>query len=283
LSEKWDYIFFTGSVPVGKIVYQAAAKHLTPVTLELGGKSPAIIDETVNIEKGIKRLLWGKFVNCGQTCVAPDYILVQESIKDKVITRMKALLQEFYGTDISNHPVYGRIINDRHFQRLAYLLKDEKILLGGEMRAEEKFISPTLVEVTNLDSPLMQDEIFGPILPIISYKTLEEAIAIVHSHPKPLALYVFSENQKNIKQILESTSFGGGCVNETLMHLGTHHLPFGGVGDSGIGSYHGKYTFETFSHLKSIMYKATWMDLPVRYPHQQLPLSWLKRLQRWTI
>lgn len=281
LDQKWDYIFFTGSVPVGKIVYQAAAKQLTPVTLELGGKSPCIVDKDIQLENSVKRILWGKYINCGQTCVAPDYLYLHEDIKDAFITKMKTVIEQFYGKDAQQDELYGRIINRRNFDRLAKMIVPEEVIYGGKTDAEDRYISPTFLMPKSWESPVMQEEIFGPILPIFTYKDLNTVIQTIQSKPKPLACYVFSNNQQTIDKVMREVSFGGGGVNEVCMHLGSHHLPFGGVGDSGIGAYHGKYGFDTFSHLKSVMRKSNLIDLPVRYPHSGTSLSVLKKLFRW--
>lgn len=286
LDVKWDYVFFTGSVPVGRIVYQAAAKHLTPVTLELGGKSPCVIDKDVHMEFGMKRLAWGKFMNCGQTCVAPDYLLVHSSKKQEVIAKLISVIESFYGKNAQEHAKYGRIINQRNVERLARMIVPEQVVYGGKVDITERYISPTILAIPKDEietAPSMQEEIFGPILPIITYDTLEEAIEIINQQQKPLALYVFSENKANIQKIMEGTSFGGGCVNDTAMHLGNHHLPFGGVGESGIGRYHGKYSFDTFSHPKGVLHKSTLVDLPVRYPYLNIPVKYLKRLLKLTL
>jgi len=283
LAEKWDYIFFTGSSQVGKIVYQAAAQHLTPVTLELGGKSPCIIDSDLHLTYSVKRLIWGKFMNAGQTCVAPDYLLVDRKVKDKLLAKMKEVTKELFGEDAQQSPTFGRIINDKHFQRLERMLEPEKIIFGGKTDAKDRYISPTFMEVEDWNCPVMQEEIFGPILPILYYDKIEEAIQKINAQPKPLAMYIFSNNNNLIDKVLTETSAGGGCINDTLMHLGSHSLPFGGVGDSGIGAYHGKYSFDTFSHEKSILRKSNLFDVVVRYISAKIPLNIMKFLFRWTL
>lgn len=283
LAEKWDYIFFTGSSQVGKIVYQAAAQHLTPVTLELGGKSPCIVDSEIHLEYSVKRFIWGKFMNAGQTCVAPDYLLVDRKMKDKLLPKMKEVVRELYGEDAQKSPVFGRIINDRHFQRLERMLEPEKIIFGGKTDASDRYISPTFMEVEDWNCPVMQEEIFGPILPILYYDNISEAIQKINAQPKPLAMYVFSNNNSLINKVLTETSAGGGCVNDTLMHLGSHTLPFGGVGESGIGAYHGKYSFATFSHEKSILRKSNIYDVFVRYISAKMPLKVMRFLFKWTL
>lgn len=265
LQQKFDHIFFTGGTAIGKIVMEAAAKNLTPVTLELGGKSPCIIDSDINIEYTARRIAWGKFINAGQTCIAPDYLLVNQTIKKPLLESIKNCLQEFYGDDPEKSPDFARIINQKQFNRLVELLKSGEIILGGKTNPETCYIAPTLIDKVSLDAPIMQEEIFGPILPVIEYNNLEEAISLVNNQPKPLALYFFSKNQEYQQQILEKTSSGGVCINDTIMHIGISELPFGGVGNSGIGSYHGKASFDTFSHQKSVLKKSFLLDIKVRY------------------
>lgn len=248
-----DYIFFTGSIPVGKVVMAAAARNLTPLTLELGGKSPAIVHESANIKTAAKRISLGKFLNAGQTCIAPDYILVHESVKDALIDEVIKVILKFYGADASAHPRYCRIINDRHFQRLAALIDGGKIVYGGKTNAADRYIEPTLLYPIGWNDLIMQDEIFGPILPIIPYNDLDEIIRRINQRPKPLALYWFGNNKAIRRRILQEISFGGGAVNNTIMHTVSHYLPFGGVGASGLGQYHGRSSFDTFSHSKSIL------------------------------
>ncbi|WP_271765436.1 aldehyde dehydrogenase [Aquimarina algiphila] len=277
LQIRFDKIFFTGSLPVGKIVYQAAAKHLTPVTLELGGKSPAIITKDVNINMTAKRLVWAKYLNAGQTCIAPDYVLVDSSIHDSLLTAMKAEIEKAaYHVD---HHNYTQIINDKNFDRLKDLIDKEKIYVGGECNTEERVISPTIMKNVEFSDKIMKDEIFGPILPILSFKTIEEAIEKVKTLSKPLSCYVFTKNKTIKNKILNEISFGGGAVNDAVMHFTEQSLPFGGVGDSGIGNYHGKYGFETFSHYKSILQKPFWIELNLKYsPYSDKKLKWLKRI-----
>ncbi|WP_271783164.1 aldehyde dehydrogenase [Aquimarina algiphila] len=277
LQIRFDKIFFTGSLPVGKIVYQAAAKHLTPVTLELGGKSPAIITKDVNINMTAKRLVWAKYLNAGQTCIAPDYVLVDSGIHDSLLTAMKAEIEKAaYHVD---HHNYTQIINDKNFDRLKDLIDKEKIYVGGECNVEERVISPTIMKNVEFSDKIMKDEIFGPILPILSFKTIEEAIEKVKTLSKPLSCYVFTKNKTIKNKILNEISFGGGAVNDAVMHFTEQSLPFGGVGDSGIGNYHGKYGFETFSHYKSILQKPFWIELNLKYsPYSDKKLKWLKRI-----
>ncbi len=274
----WDHIFFTGSPQVGKIVMRAAAEHLTPVTLELGGKSPCIVDKTANIPVAAARIVWGKFVNCGQTCIAPDYLLVDQAVKEPLLKALAAKIKEYYGDDPKTSPDYGRIINDRHFQRLQAYLQDAPIYCGGKTDPASRYIEPTVLDETPVDTPVMQEEIFGPILPTITYRNLDDAIAFVNSRPRPLALYVFTQKNAVEKQVLERTLSGGGCVNDTLVHLSTPELPFGGIGQSGMGSYHGKFGFETFSHKRSVLKKANFPDVKLRYAPYKNRLSLLKKM-----
>jgi acyl-CoA reductase-like NAD-dependent aldehyde dehydrogenase len=278
LQQKFDHIFFTGGTAIGKIVMEAAAKNLTPVTLELGGKSPCIIDSDINIEYTARRIAWGKFINAGQTCIAPDYLLVNQTIKKPLLESIKNCLQEFYGHDPEKSPDFGRIINQKQFNRLVELLKSGEIILGGKTNPETCYIAPTLIDKVSLDAPIMQEEIFGPILPILEYNNLEEAISLVNNQPKPLALYFFSKNQEYQQQILEKTSSGGVCINDTIMHIGISELPFGGVGNSGIGSYHGKASFDTFSHQKSVLKKSFLFDIKVRYAPYLGKLDLVKKI-----
>ena len=281
LSERWDYIFFTGSVAVGKIVAQAAAENLTPVTLELGGKNPCIIDETANLKLAAKRIVWGKFVNAGQTCIAPDYILVQKNMKKHFVNFLKEEITKAYGENPEESPDFARIINAKNWQRLVDLIEPEKVFFGGESNPKDNYIAPTLVEETALESPIMQEEIFGPILPILTYKKESEIAAVISRFEKPLALYVFSENPGFQKRIIQNYSFGGGCVNDTMIHFANKRLPFGGVGHSGIGAYHGNLSFDTFSHQKSIVKKANWLDLPLRYAPYQDKLATIRKILKW--
>ncbi len=256
----FDYIFFTGSVAVGKIVMTAAAKNLIPLTLELGGKSPAIVHESANLGTAARRVGLGKFLNAGQTCIAPDYVLVHESVKDAFIDEMIKIIIKFYGEDASKHPRYCRIINDRHFRRLTALIDPSKIIYGGKTVAADRYIEPTLLYPADWDDGVMQDEIFGPLLPIIAYKDLDEIIHRINARPHPLSLYAFVNDKAARRKIICETSFGGGAVNNTLMHIVSPYLPFGGLGSSGLGRYHGRYSFETFSHTKSILHSCNLAD-----------------------
>ena len=277
LSQKFDYIFFTGGVQVGKMVMEKAAANLTPVTLELGGKSPCIIDKSANLKLTAKRLAFGKYLNCGQTCVAPDYVLVHEAVKEEFLKLLKSEIRAMYGEDPLKNPDYGKMINRKHFDRVLGLMKEEKLILGGENDTALLRIAPAVMDQVTEDDAVMQEEIFGPLLPVLTVGSMEEAIAFVNRRPKPLALYLFTENRETEKNVLEYTSFGGGCINDTIIHLATSQMGFGGVGNSGMGSYHGKKSFETFSHEKSIVKKYTWMDLPMRY---QPYTGWKEKLVR---
>jgi len=278
LEEKFDHIFFTGSTQTGKAVMVAAAKTLTPVTLELGGKSPCIIDETADISLSARRIAWGKFMNAGQTCVAPDYLLVSEAVKKPLMDEISKYIKKFYGSDPSKSDFYGRIINTRHFERIRDLIIPDKVFYGGEHNDKNLYISPTLMDNITLDDPVMKDEIFGPLLPVISWKKIEEAMETVLEFPKPLALYVFSKDKNNVDKILKETSSGSVCVNDTIMQITSSHLPFGGVGESGMGSYHGKMGFDTFTHYKSVMQRSLYMDNPLRYPPQKQILKRMLKL-----
>ena len=277
LSQKFDNIFFTGGVQVGKMVMEKAAANLTPVTLELGGKSPCIIDKSANLKLTAKRLAFGKYLNCGQTCVAPDYVLVHEAVKEEFLKLLKSEIRAMYGEDPLKNPDYGKMINRKHFDRVLGLMKEEKLILGGENDTALLRIAPAVMDQVTEDDAVMQEEIFGPLLPVLTVGSMEEAIAFVNRRPKPLALYLFTENRETEKNVLEYTSFGGGCINDTIIHLATSQMGFGGVGNSGMGSYHGKKSFETFSHEKSIVKKYTWMDLPMRY---QPYTGWKEKLVR---
>lgn len=278
LAQHFDYIFFTGGARVGKIVMEVAARHVTPLTLELGGKSPCIVDQDVDLTVAARRIVWGKFFNAGQSCVAPDYVFAHTAIKSALLDRMKTMLVRFYGQDPFTSPDYARIINDAHFARLAVLLKQGEIVAGGRTDAESRYIAPTILDKISWEHDVMQDEIFGPILPVLEYKNLDDVITTLRSQPKPLALYFFSNTPDNQRRILRETSSGGACINDTLDHMLNNALPFGGVGSSGMGSYHGKASFDTFSHYKSVLKRATWLDPPIKYPPYTLPLRYLKTI-----
>lgn len=274
----FDYMFFTGSEKVGQVVYEAASKNLVPVTLELGGKSPVIVDETANIKVASDRISFGKFTNAGQTCVAPDYILVNRKVKNELIQALKQSIHEFYGKDIQKSPDFGRIVNEKHFNRLSELLAvhQNEISFGGKTDASQRYIEPTILEGINPSHKIMQEEIFGPLLPIITYDDFDEALDIIQSKSKPLSLYLFSEDENTTHRVLNELSFGGGAINDTLMHLANPNLPFGGVGASGIGQYHGKYTFDTFSHQKSYIFKSTRLDSSIIYPPYKGKFKYIK-------
>ncbi|MFD1315497.1 aldehyde dehydrogenase [Namhaeicola litoreus] len=275
LAQKFDKIFFTGSVPVGKIVYQAAAKNLTPVTLELGGKSPAIIEADCDLPITVKRLVWAKFLNAGQTCIAPDYILVQESIKDLFLQKMVEEIEK-EKFDVTNGN-YVQIINQRNTERLASMIDKEKVYSGGKVDIEKRIIQPTILSDVTWEDKIMQDEIFGPILPVLTYRDLSEAISQIKAHPRPLSCYIFTKNNRTKERVLNEISFGGGAVNEAIMHIANSSLPFGGVGNSGIGAYHGEAGFRTFSHYKSILEKPTWFEPSLKYfPHTKKKLNLIK-------
>lgn len=278
LAEKFDHIFFTGGTAIGKIIMEAAAKHLTPVTLELGGKSPCIVDADCDLDITARRIIWGKFYNAGQTCVAPDYLLIQKSIKPLLTEKLVACVKTFFGDNPQSSPDLARIVNDHQFDRLVRLLDEGKILIGGQTDKSDRFIAPTLIEQVSPTAKVMEDEIFGPILPILEYDQLDEAISFINARPKPLALYLFSKNKQIQKQIIQEVSFGGSCFNDTIMHIGNPELPFGGVGNSGIGSYHGKASFDTFSHRKSILKNSFRFDIKWRYPPYTMTLDALKKL-----
>ena len=281
LQKRWDYIFFTGSVPVGKIVAKAAAEHLTPVTLELGGKNPCIIDETANLPLAAKRIVWGKFFNGGQTCIAPDYLLVHYRIKQRLIHLIIKEIETALGENPQESEDLARIINLKNWRRQISLIENQNIIYGGQHDEETLYLAPTLVDEPFLESALMQEEIFGPILPIRSYERKDDIAKTVNQYEKPLSLYVFSEDKAFIKEVLDKYTFGGGCVNDTLIHFANKRLPFGGVGHSGIGAYHGKLGFDTFSHKKSIIKKPNWIDIPLRYAPYQGKLKLIKRILNW--
>ena len=276
LEQVFDTIFFTGSVAVGRLVMESAARHLTPVTLELGGKSPVIVEKSANLRVAARRILWGKTVNSGQTCVAPDYVLVQREVRDALLREMEEQLRVLWGEDALARADYPRIVNRKHFDRLTGLLDGEICTLGGGTDAQTLRIAPTVLAEVTPDSPVMQEEIFGPLLPVLSFDRMEEAVSFVRARPKPLALYLFTEDAAVKRRILQQLSFGGGCVNDTLMHLATHQLPFGGVGESGMGHYHGKFGFDTFTHYKSVVQCSAKLDVPLRYPPCDAKLCMMK-------
>lgn len=271
LEQKFDYIFFTGSQTVGREVMRKAAEKLIPVTLELGGKSPCIVDKTANIALAAKRIVWGKFLNCGQTCVAPDYILCHESVKEKLIAELKKQIEAQFGKAPLENKSYGKIINQKHFDRVSSLIDKSKVVHGGATDAAAQRIEPTIMNNVTWEDAVMQQEIFGPVLPILAYKTEDEIFSTVNSRNKPLALYIFTSDKKLAQKVLAQCAFGGGCINDTIVHLATNNMGFGGVGESGMGAYHGKIGFDTFSHKKSIVDKKTWIDVSLRYqPYSKL-------------
>ncbi|MFS4455629.1 aldehyde dehydrogenase [Maribacter sp. 2304DJ31-5] len=279
LLQQWDYIFFTGSAKVGQIVYESAAKYLTPVTLELGGKNPCIVDASATVKLTAKRIVWGKFLNAGQTCLAPDYVLVHKKIKDKLVAMLKKYIILSYGESIEKSPDFARMVGPHHYQRLKSMLEGEKILFGGQSNDRDNYISPTLIDQPKMDSKLMEGEIFGPILPIISYETEEELDRYLMHYGKPLATYVFSNTKSFQRKMVKKYSFGGGAINDTVIQIANKKLPFGGVGQSGLGAYHGKASFDLFSHQKAIIKKANWLDAPLRYPPYNLPFWFIKKIK----
>lgn len=265
LTQRFDYIFFTGGLNLGRIVAEFAAKHLTPVTLELGGKSPCIVGTGASLETAAKRIVWGKFLNAGQTCIAPDYLLVQSDLSSRLLQLMKKYITEFFGEDPEKSPDFGRIITHNHFERITSYLNNGMVYAGGHSNAAARYIEPTILTGVNPGSPVMQEEIFGPVLPVVEYGDISEVIDFIKKRPRPLALYFFSGKKSEQKKVLSEVSFGGGCVNDVLMHVANPHLPFGGVGNSGMGNYHGKKSFDTFTHYKSILKNRNWPDVPIRY------------------
>lgn len=271
LREDFDYIFFTGSQTVGKEVMRNAAEHLTPVTLELGGKSPCIVDQTANIKLAARRIVFGKYLNCGQTCVAPDYIYCHRSVKDKLVSEVKKQIQKQYGKQPLSNPDYGKIINEKHFDRILGLIDKKKVVHGGSSDRKALRIEPTVLDNVTFSDAVMQEEIFGPVMPILVFDSLDEVIRNVNAMPHPLALYLFTSDNAAAKKVTSRCGFGGGCINDTIIHLATTEMGFGGFGESGMGAYHGKIGFDTFSHYKSIVDKKTWIDLPMRYqPYRKM-------------
>ncbi|KFN04034.1 aldehyde dehydrogenase [Bacillus clarus] len=278
LTEPFDYIFFTGSVGVGKVVMEAAAKKLTPLTLELGGKSPCIVHKDAKLDVTARRIVWGKFLNAGQTCVAPDYMYVHSSVKEQLIEAIRTEIAQQYGEKPLQNENYVRIVSQRHFERLCNFLRDGNAVIGGNYNEETLHIEPTVLTNVTWQDSIMEDEIFGPILPIIEYETIEDVIGMIQQHPKPLALYVFSENREVQENVTSNISYGGGCINDAVYHLATPYLPFGGVGSSGLGSYHGEQSFRTFSHYKSILSQSTAFDMKIRYSSTKSALKFIRKL-----
>ncbi len=281
LAQRFDHILFTGGAKVGKIVMAAAARHLTPVTLELGGKNPCIVDADADLDKAARRIAWGKFFNVGQTCIAPDFVLAHATIKADLLTRLTATIQAFYGANPKLSKDYGRIVNDRQFERLAAMLGGDGIVTGGETDPSERYIAPTLIEGITWDHPLMEEEIFGPILPVLSFEDLDAAIGELQVRPKPLALYLFCEDRARQEEVLRRLPSGGSSVNDTFAQILNLRLPFGGVGESGMGAYHGKAGFDTFSHQRSVVKRANWADPGFKYPPHRTPLAVLRRVMRF--
>ncbi len=281
LKEKVDYIFFTGSQPVGKQVMQAAAENLTPVTLELGGKSPCIVHRDANIDLAARRIVWGKYINCGQTCIAPDYLYVHEGVKEKFMEKATGYIKKFYGENPLLSSDYNRIINKNHYDRLLRLLNNGRLVYGGTLNEDELYISPTIIDQVGWEDPVMQEEIFGPILPILLFRNVDEVIEMISKQPKALALYVFSHNKAVQDLLIKRIQFGGGCINDTIIHASSPYLPLGGVGESGMGAYHGRNSFNTFTHAKSITKKSNLLDIGWRYPPYAGKLNLLKRIARW--
>ena len=279
LAERFDHIFYTGNGRVAQVVMEAAAKHLTPVTLELGGKSPCIVHEDADVETAARRIAWGKFINAGQTCIAPDYVLVHESKEEALVEAMEKAVRGFYGDDPKQTPDYARIVNGRHHERVAKLLEDGKPAFGGQVDAEQNYIAPTVLRGVQPDAAIMQEEIFGPVLPVLPIRSVDEAIGIVNERDKPLALYLFTSSAAVEDEVLSRTSSGGACVNGTLMHIMDPRLPFGGVGPSGMGAYHGRFTFETFSHRRSVLTRGTRFDPSIMYPPYKPTIA--KLMQRF--
>ncbi|MCW5829287.1 MAG: aldehyde dehydrogenase family protein [Deltaproteobacteria bacterium] len=269
LQEPFDYIFYTGSGAIGKIVMRAAAERLIPVTLELGGKSPCLVDRDISIQVAAKRIALGKWMNAGQTCIAPDYVLVHQQAEGRLLEALRGTIQSFYGNNPQKSPNYARIVNKKHFDRISKFLKDGKVVIGGESDPKDCYIAPTVIRVTDGNAPVMQEEVFGPLLPVMAVRDMEEAIAFVRSRPKPLALYLFSNNTDVQQRVIAKTSAGGVCINHTVLHAGNPNLPFGGVGASGIGAYHGRRTFETFTHRKPVLEKPVFPDFSFMYPKEK--------------
>lgn len=278
-SFRFDHVFYTGSIPVGKMIYQLAAKDLVPVTLELGGKSPAVIEIDADIAAAARRIALGKFLNAGQTCIAPDYVLVHESIKNKFIEKLKQTIHAFYGDNKMESEGYGKIINEKRFDKLVSYLSEGEIVIGGKNERSKLYIAPTVIENVPLGAPLMTEEIFGPILPVLAFNSTKDALSIIQRNPNPLAFYVFTSNRKKEKEWIEALPFGGGCINNTAWHFTNHHIPFGGIGNSGIGAYHGKSTFNTFTHAKPVMKTPLWFDPPIKYP----PFKGRLKVFKWFI
>ncbi len=278
LEQHFDYIFFTGGAQLGKIVAKAAAEHFTPVTLELGGKSPCIVDKDANLQKAARRIVWGKFLNAGQTCIAPDYLFVHRDIKTALLEKIKAEITRQFGNKPYESPDYPRIVNDKAFDRLSGYLQDAHIICGGETRKKERYIAPTVLDKVTTNTHIMQEEIFGPILPVMDFDTLNEVVDFVSNREKPLALYYFTRNMRKAKKLLQQTSAGSGCINDVVIQFANNRIPFGGVGNSGMGSYHGKHSFDTFSRQRSVIISPTWFDIPIKFAPYKQKLKLLRKL-----
>lgn len=278
LKQKFDFIFFTGGSKVGRIVMKAAAENLTPVVLELGGKSPAIVDSDADIKIAARRIVWGKFLNAGQTCVAPDFLLVHSQVAQKLLDALVQTIRQFYGEDPYQSPDYSRIVNEAHFDRIVSLLSKGTVLIGGQTNRNNRYVAPTILTDIDWNDAVMQNEIFGPILPVLEYDDLDKVLEKIAGRPRPLALYYFSSDKKKQRRVIENVEFGGGCINDCIMHLLNPFLPFGGIGESGMGCYHGQAGFETFSHRKAILNKGTWLDISLRYPPYIGKIKWLKKI-----
>lgn len=281
LAEKFDYIFFTGGTGIGKIVMRAASEHLTPVTLELGGKSPCIVEPDIDLKTAARRITWGKFFNAGQTCIAPDYLLVNKAVKQQLLASMKSSIRHFYGDDPMASPDYARIISDKHFERIARLIEAGRVVAGGQTDAAQRYIAPTILDEVKASDPVMQEEIFGPVLPVIEYERLPEALDIVNARERPLSLYLFTKDKAKQKMVLDTTSSGGACVNDTMVHYSNPRLPFGGVGASGLGRYHGKWSFDTFSNMRAVVERSFHFDVYLRYPPYRNNRRFVSRLIRF--
>jgi aldehyde dehydrogenase (NAD+) len=280
LAQRFDYIFYTGGTVVGKVVMEAASKHLTPVTLELGGKSPCIVEPDIDLEHAARRIAWGKYFNAGQTCIAPDYLLVNRAVKRDLLEAIAGRINQFYGDDPQKSPDFARIVSDRHFERISRLMESGEVVTGGQTDPATRYIAPTVIDGVSADDPVMREEIFGPLLPVIDYGELGEAIEFVNSRPRPLALYFFSRDRRKQERVLAGTTAGGCCINDVLVHFSNNRLPFGGVGDSGLGRYHGRWTFETFSNMKAVVRKSFLLDVYVRYPPYRNTLKWTQKILR---
>lgn len=280
LEQRFDYIFFTGGPVFGRTVMQSATRFLTPLTLELGGKSPCIVDSDAHIHTTARRIVWGKFLNCGQTCVAPDYLWVHQAVKNDLIDEIKKVISEFFGKNPEESPDYGRIVSTSHFDRLISQMNEGTIITGGTFDRDTRYISPTVIDNVRTDDAIMQEEIFGPLLPVLEFSDITEIYNYLHQGEKPLALYYFTSDASKATQMLKNTSSGGACINDVIMHVANSHIPFGGVGNSGMGNYHGKYSFDTFSHTRSVVKSSSLIDIPMKYPPYKKKLGLIKRFMK---